>query len=115
MFPVGSLSINLSVGLREESVARSDTGDRNTLVPHARWQEGEELVWGMCGVVLSASGFSDTVCVEKVCDGGESDCIMKEWNKDTTKEAQNLATKISNECENIHLTYGCLIFSKLIL
>lgn len=44
MFPVGSLSINLSVGLWEESVAQSDTGDLNTLVPDARWQEAKELV-----------------------------------------------------------------------
>lgn len=63
MFPV-SLSINLSVTYGKK-VLQSDTGDLNTLVPDARWQEAKELVWGMCGVVLSASGFSDAVCVKK--------------------------------------------------
>lgn len=50
MFPV-SLSINLSVTYGKK-VLQSDTVDL-------------ELVWGMCGVVLSASGFSDAVCVKK--------------------------------------------------
>lgn len=49
--------------LREEAVAESGGSGMDALVPSARWQEDEESLRGLGGVVHDAGGLADAAVV----------------------------------------------------
>ncbi len=59
--------------LEEEIVSQFDHEGPNASVPSAGWQEGEELVSGVCGVACNRGGFPNTASGVYVCDRGEKD------------------------------------------
>ncbi len=63
--------VKSSHSLGEKAVEQSDRASFDTPVPSTWWQELEEVVGGVGGVLHDAVGFAGASCKENIQDGGE--------------------------------------------